>query len=70
MRRILDELSEEIWWQISWDTEMMAGSKQHWDTEWDKQWTTDWNHNEIYMWYDTRYDIWQWTDGTKGATLV
>ena len=69
MRRILDELNEGIWSQIAWDTEMAAGSKRHWDTEWTKQWTTEWNYDDIHMWYDTRNDMWVWTDGVKGAVL-
>jgi hypothetical protein len=70
MKRILDELRSGIWAQIAWDTEMSAGSKQHWETEWDRQWTTDWNYDDIHMWYDTKWDMWVWTDGIKGSPLV
>ena len=69
MRRILDELNEGIWSQIAWDTEMEAGSKQHWETEWENQWTTLWKYDDIHMWYDTKWDMWVWTDGVKGAVL-
>ena len=70
MKRILDELSENIWRSIAWDTEMNAGSKTHWEEEWELQWTSSWNYDDIYMWYDTKWDMWVWTDGIKGATLV
>jgi hypothetical protein len=70
MKRILDELNEGIWSQIAWDTEMQAGSQQHWESEWQYQWTTKWNYDDIHMWFDKRWNMWVWSDGIKGNPLV
>lgn len=70
MKRILDDLPMIIWRQIAWNTETEVGSKQLWETEWQDQWTTLWNYDDIHMWYDTKWDMWVWTDGIKGSTLV
>ena len=70
MRRILDELNERIWSQMAWDTEMSAGSKQHWEEPWEYQWTSAWNYDNIYLVYDPRWQMWCWTDGNKGYNYL
>lgn len=70
MDRLLDNLNERIWNSIAWQTETSHGSYDHWETEYEMQWTSLWNYDDIHMWYDTKWDMWVWTDGIKGNPLV
>lgn len=71
MDRWLDRRSDAIWRQLERETELLSvNNRTLWSGEWTRQWTSAWNYDDIYMWYNSRYDQWEWTDGLNGATLV
>ena len=71
MDRVLDGLSERIWFHIENQTERVdLIQRSRWDSEWEFMWTSAWNYDDIHMIYHPKYNIWCWTDGIKGTTLV
>jgi hypothetical protein len=70
MERVLDQLNDRIWHSIAWQNENSGGSYNHWDEEWERMWTSEWNYDDIHLWYDTKWEVWVWTDGIKGNPLV
>ena len=71
MARVLDMLNERIWFAIERQTERVdLMQRSEWDTEWERMWTSEWNYDNIYMIFHPRHQIWVWTDGNKGNSLV